>query len=105
MTAHFLFVEVRSIEMRADDPAQTALRLGAVEAQRPGVPEEREGLLMAGHRAGRDNAGRSVARVRGGRRLERFEGAVHEVGVVAAVHMQIDEPRSHVSTARVDRRS
>ena len=102
MASHFVFVEVRPIEVRAYDPTQAGLRVGVAAPQRPRALQERDGLLVAGNRAGRDNAGRSVAGVRASHGLERLDGAVHEVGVVPAVHVEIDKPGGHETTGRVD---
>ena len=104
MAADLLLVEVRSIQVRADDTGKAELRLCAAKPQRLRVLQEREGLLVAGNRAGGDDAGRSVTGVRADHRLERVDGAVHEVGVVPAVHVKIDEPGRDVTTGRVGRR-
>ena len=106
MASDLLFVEVRSVEVRADDAAEAELRPGAATAHADSrVLQEREGLLVAGDRAGRDDAGRAVTGVGADRRLERLDGAVHEVGVVAAVDMKVDKPGVDETTGRVDRRS
>ena len=47
-------------------------------------------------------ARRAVAGVAPAHRSERLGGAVHEVGPVATVNVQIDEPRREVHAAEVD---
>ena len=53
-----------------NDPAKAERRPGAVAPCRPRVLEEHNGLLVARHRAGGDDAGRSVARMRADHGLE-----------------------------------
>jgi len=43
-----------------------------------------------------------VARVTPAHRAERLRRAVHEIGAVAAVNVQINEPRREVHSAEVD---
>ena len=91
--------------MCARDAAKAERRSRALALQFSRVVQERERLLVAGHRAGRHDGGRAVAGVGADHRLERLGSAVHEIGVVAAMHMEIDEPRGHEVAGGVDCRS
>jgi hypothetical protein len=44
-----------------------------------------------------------VTGVRAAHGLERLRGAIHEVGAIATVNVQVHEPRCEVSTVEIDR--
>jgi hypothetical protein len=73
--------------------------------QRPRVLQEPDGLFVSRHGTGRNDRRRSVAGVRADRRLERREGAIHEIRIVPTVHVEVDKTGGHETTGRIDGRS
>ena len=82
--------------------AQDAGAVRGVRLQPPAQAEEGEVLLVAGDGCGRQEAGGAVAGVGATGGAERLLGAVHEVGAVAAVDVQVDEPGREVAAPQVD---
>ena len=88
--------EVRAVEVRADDPRAA----GHVAVQLAAQVEEAQVLIHPGDGGGRQQARGAVAGVAAADGAERLGGAVHEVGPVAAVDVQVDEPGREVHAAR-----
>ena len=64
--------------------------------------EEGQVLLVAGHGRGRQQARGAVAGVGPADGAERLLGPVHEIGAVAAVDVEVDEPGCEIATLQVD---
>ena len=89
--------EVRAVEVRAQHAARR--RSGSSrEARRTARRNRRSG--RGGDGAGRRQRRRAVAGVGAADGAERLGGAVHEVGPVAAVDVQVDESRREVRPRR-----
>lgn len=102
MTADLLLGEVGSIEMRSERARQAALRVGAAALQRPCVAQKRHCLLVWSDGAGWDDARHPVTGVGANCSLECLDRAVHEIGVVAAVHVKIDVARRYERSGGVE---
>jgi hypothetical protein len=67
--------------------------------------EKRDRLLVARNGARGHDAGRSVTGVCANDGLERFACAVHEIRIVAAVHVKVDVARRDEISPHVERRT
>ena len=106
MASHLVLVEVGSIEMRADEPAKAAVRVRAAPVQSPGVLQKRDGGLVAGHRARRHDARRSMGGV--GVALPFLKASTvpsMKSALSPPCTWEIDETRGHGVRGGVDRRS
>src|SRR5690242_14819151 len=72
VTADAIFVEVRSVEMRPDDPRQSASRIGATLFHLAARLEELQRLIVSRHCRRRRDARRAVTRMRSDYTLERL---------------------------------
>src|SRR5207253_3105215 len=91
--------EVRTVEVTADD----ARAAGHIAVQLAAEREERVVLRAGGDGTCGREARCPVPGVAPAYRAEGFRRAVHEVGPVATVDVQIDESRREVHPAEVDR--
>ena len=64
--------------------------------------EETQVLIHSRDGAGRSQARRAVTRVATADCAERLGSAVHEVGAVAAVNVQVHEPRCEIRPIKID---
>jgi hypothetical protein len=90
--------EVGAVEVRAQDPGT----IRSVRLQPPAQAEESQVLLVAGHGRGRQEARGAVPGVGATGGSEHLLGPVHEVGPVAPVDLEVDEPGRQEAAPQVD---
>jgi hypothetical protein len=90
--------KIGSVEMRTNDPRPA----GNITQEFPAKFEEPQVLIHPGDGAGGRQARCSVPEMTAADRLEGFARAIHEVGAIPTVDVQIDKPRRKISTSQVD---